>query len=895
MSATPEKAQEFINYCRQYIKGDEKGEAQIFLDRFFQVFNYEGALQAGAIFEERINHGSKTGHTGFADLLWKNRVLIEMKKRDSDLSNREYRTQAERYYIRIKKSDRPRYVILCNFDEFHIYDFDNQPDIPVDIILLENLSKRLPAFAFMEEKTSIPIFQNNQVEITEKAARRLGDVLHSLLERGEKNNYQKYSVFQAQKFILQCVLAMYAEDIGLLPPAIFTRCVQECLQDNANSYDVIGGLFKAMNEQGITPDGKYEGVNYFNGGLFTEIHPIKLELGELRLLQVCCEQNWSKVRPSIFGNLFEGALKYTDKSKDKKQKQRHIHGVHFTSESDIRSIVIPTIRDYWLSRIDHSNTPEELQNLHEELVNYKVLDPACGSGNFLYVAYQELKYIEQVLLDKLGNPQIIKKVSPQQFYGMDINSFAVELAKVTLMIGRKVAIDQLGLNEPSLPLDQLDSNIICTDALFTDWINADAIIGNPPFLGSKHIRLTLGDDYAETLFNKFPDVKDVDFCSYWFRIAHHNINDNGRVGLVATNSISQGKSRAVSLDYITENNGYIYNAISSQVWSGEAKVHVSIINWCKTQPEHYILDGKEVSNINSSLQSSIKVTNAVRLNANLNKCFQGVSPVGMGFIIDAETVKDWIKADPKNQQVLKLFSMGKNLAQNVNGIPDRWIIDFNEMSLEDAIDYHLPFEHIKKTVKPERESNRMEKRRLKWWQHGVNAVSMRQAIANLSYCFAVPEVSKWAIFIPVSAQWLSGNKTKIVATEDYYILGILTSQVHRIWMNVQKSTLKADIAYTHNTCFETFPFPQNPPQKIVENIRKLMLELHEYRSKEMEKKGWGITQLYNQYYHEPASKLYQYHQKLDDLVLKAYNFLPDDNILEKLFALNQQLAEKEQN
>jgi type II restriction/modification system DNA methylase subunit YeeA len=672
MTPTLETLQEFVNYCQEYIKGDEKGEAQIFLEKFFQAFGHKGTKEAGAIFEDRIEKGGKTGKTGFADLLWKQHVLIEMKRRGTDLLDREYRTQAERYYIRIKKEDRPRYVILCNFDEFHIYDFDNQPDDPVDIVLLENLPKKIAAFTFIQSKVLKPIFQNNQVEITEKAARRLGDLLHSLLERGERNNYQKYTPIQAQKFVLQCVLAMYAEDIGLLPDDIFTRCVKECLEDNLNSYDVIGGLFKAMNEQGITPDGKYEGVAYFDGGLFKEIHPIKLEYGELQLLNACADQDWSKVRPSIFGNLFEGALKYTDQSKQKTKKQRHAHGIHFTSEGDIRSIVLPTIREYWEAKINQANSLEELEKLHEELVNYKVLDPACGSGNFLYVAYQELKYIEKLLLEKIdhfsemsfqntpetsfprkwessntlldsrfhGNDNMnfhdrqkgIKRVSVKQFYGMDLNPFAVELAKVTLMIGRKVAIDKLGLNEPSLPLDQLDDNIICADALFTDWVKADAIIGNPPFLGGKQIRLTLGDEYVDQLFARFPDVKDVDFCAYWFRIAHQQLDSNGRAGLVATNSISQGKSRRVSLDFITENNGYIYHAISSQVWSGEAAVHVSIVNWCKIKPDYFILDGKEVFLINSSLTSSVTVTEAVRLNANLNQSFQGVIPNGKGFL-----------------------------------------------------------------------------------------------------------------------------------------------------------------------------------------------------------------------------------------------------------------------
>jgi hypothetical protein len=690
---------------------------------------------------------------------------------------------------------------------------------------------------------------------------------------------------------------MYAEDIGLLPPAMFTSCLQDCLENPGNSYDILGRLFQVMNQPGVVLDGRYVGVECINSRLWDKIYPIQLEYGELSLLLACAGQDWSKVRPSIFGNLLEGALTYTDKTQDKSQQQRHAHGIHFTSEADIRSIVFPTIREYWSDRITQANTLKELQLLYHELINYKILDPACGSGNFLYVAYQELKYIETILWEKIANFEDIsgytQGVSPEQFYGMDINAFAVELAKVTLMIGRKIAIDQLGLNESCLPLDTLDKNIICADALFTDWVQADVIIGNPPFLGSKHIRLTLGDEYVNQLFKRFPEIRDVDFCAYWFRLTHDHLGDKGRAGLVATNSISQGKSRAVSLDYITENGGYIYQAISSQEWSGDAKVHVSIVNWSKQKPNHAILDGKEVSLINSSLQSTIKVTQAVRLKANLNQCFQGVIPIGMGFIIDQETVKEWIKQDSKNQEILKLFSMGANLAKNPLGKPERWIIDFNEMSLEEASNYQLPFTHIKQNVKPEREQNRAKRARDYWWQLFATRPAMRKEIANLSYYLTVPRLSKWAIFLPASIEWLAGDQSVVVATEDYYILGVLLSDIHRIWVKAQSSTLKGDTRYTHTTCFETFPFPQTPGKNIIENIRKITIELHEYRSQEMIKKGWGITQLYNKYYHEPASNLYIFHRKLDQLVREAYHFKSEDNILEKLLELNQECAEKE--
>jgi very-short-patch-repair endonuclease len=311
------------------------------------------------------------------------------------------------------------------------------------------------------------------------------------------------------------------------------------------------------------------------------------------------------------------------------------------------------------------------------------------------------------------------------------------------------------------------------------------------------------------------------------------------------------------------------------------------------QPMICYLDNQVVSYINSSLKAEIDVTQAIRLKANLNQCFQGVIPLGKGFLIAEEQVNHWIKTDPKHQEVLKLFSMGANLAREVNGRPDRWVIDFNDMSVEDASDYRLAFQHVKATVKPERDTNRRATRRMNWWKFGESAPKMRKSLASLSWYFAVPEVSKWAIFVPCPPDWLPGNKTKAVASDDFYIFGILTSNAHRTWMHAQKSTLKADIAYTHNTCFETFPFPQTPALALVEKIRSTTIDLHTYRSEQMEKKQWGITKLYNEYFSEPTSQLYKLHAKLDALVLQAYSFSETDDILEKLLTLNLELAEKE--
>ncbi|KAM3103634.1 DNA methyltransferase [Phormidesmis sp. 146-12] len=893
MSATPASLQAFVSFC-QGLKGDEKGESQTFLDRFFRAFGHEGAIEAGAEFEDRLKKSSAKGKTGFADLVWRSRqgvpgVLIEMKKRGEDLSK--HYAQVERYWMRITPN-RPRYAMLCNFDEFWIFDFENQVDEPVDKISLAQLPERSSALTFMEIGGMRPVFQNNQVEVTDRSARRLGELYQLLYERGKHNGFDSFSEEQLQRFVLQCVLAMFAEDRGLLPRDIFVSLIQDCMT-GGSTYDLIGGLFSEMNRRGKTPAGRYQGVDYFNGGLFAIVDPIELTHEELKFLDVCARDNWTYVRPSIFGNIFEGAID---------QSKRHAHGIHFTSEVDIRQIVRPTISDFWEERINGAGSIAELNALQLELQAYRVLDPACGSGNFLYVAYQELKRMEKLLIDKIAERKrsdtgqmAIGYVTPNQFFGMDTNSFAVQLARVTMMIGRKIAIDKLGLFEPALPLDTLDQNIVCKDALFSEWEKADAIIGNPPFLGGARMRQNLGDDYVDRMFKKFSILKNqqVDFATYWFRLAHEHLKEDGRAGLVGTNSISQGKSRNASLDYIVQNGGYIHDAISSQPWSGEAKVHVSLVNWMKQKPHVLHLDNQVVKVISSSLKSGVDVSRAIQLSVNLNQLFRGVEPNGKGFFIDENTAKVWLDKEPSNQVVLKRFSMGANLAQEPQGKPDRWIIDFDDMSIEDASSYKLPFEYIRNYVKPERAKSREAFLKERWWQYRRNNKPLRNAIAGLSHYFAVPRVSKWAVFISVPSTWLPGEKSVVFTSNDFYVLGILTSNVHRTWMDTQKSTLKADIAYTPTTCFETFPFPQSPSAKLIEQIRNAALTLHEYRIQQMEKKQWGITQLYNQWFHEPSSQLAKHHTQLDALVLKAYGFSKTDDILTKLLDLNQQLAHKE--
>ena len=271
-----------------------------------------------------------------------------------------------------------------------------------------------------------------------------------------------------------------------------------------------------MNTPGKTAGGRFKGVDYFNGGIFE--HPARVELhtDELAQLKTAAEQKWSKVRPEIFGTIFQHSVD---------QDERHAFGAHFTSAVDIMKIVKPTITDPWETLINRAKSLAELEKLHERMQHYRVLDPACGSGNFLYLAYRELKRLEKKLFDRMDEiaPSEKRKarrlsfVTARQFYGMDILPFAVELAKVTMMIARKLSIEELHMQEPALPFDDLDDNFIAGDSLITfpenggtpfktPWPVADVIIGNPPFLGAKRLKPERGVDYVNAVRKLYPEV-----------------------------------------------------------------------------------------------------------------------------------------------------------------------------------------------------------------------------------------------------------------------------------------------------------------------------------------------------------------------------------------------------
>ena len=290
MSEDLDRIRTFVEYARS-LSGYEKGEAQVFCDRLFQGFGHDGYKEAGATLEKRVRGRRKT--TQFIDMLWKSRLLLEMKSRGEKLQK--HYQQAFEYWLSATP-DRPRYVVLCNFDEFWVYNFNFQLHEPVDRILLKDLPERYTALNFLFPDKRKPIFNNDRVAVTRAAADKVAQVFNALVSRGEERQ-------RSQRFILQCVVAMFAEDFDLLPKGLFSELLDDCATDDrSSSYDLLGALFRQMNSERPARSGRFQQVAYFNGGLFETIDPIELAKDELLLMMQASSEHWGKVAPPIFGD-----------------------------------------------------------------------------------------------------------------------------------------------------------------------------------------------------------------------------------------------------------------------------------------------------------------------------------------------------------------------------------------------------------------------------------------------------------------------------------------------------------------------------------------------------------------------------------------------------------------
>jgi len=646
--------------------GGERSEAQTFLNELFDC--YGTARQNVASFEQRQG-------TTFLDLIWPRICLIEMKAPSETTKLPAHRKQALDYWENAAdpatNTPSPRWVVICSFRKLEIWEpgsFPRQPRLVLDLI---DLPDQYDALLFLAGEE--PVFAGGQAALTREAVVHIVDLYERLQIRAAADDDV------LRDFLLQTVWCLFAEDLAQIPGHRFTQLIDGLIANpGRSSGDDLYGLFQALNEPGTRPQhGMYAGVPYANGGLFERPARVHLEVPELEHLRAAAGFQWKEVQPSIFGSLLEGGLGHD---------RQWTLGAHYTHEADIQKVVQPTIVEPWQERIDGLTKHKDAVAAQNDLLNYVVLDPACGSGNFLYVAYRELRRVEKRLREREAELRVAEgKPKADQgslsaflplsnIRGIEIDGFAVALARVTLWMGHTLAVRELELDESTLPLADL-SGIQVGDALKLDWPRADAIIGNPPFHGDRNLRRLLGDDYVAWLTSEFK-IGVKDYCVYWFRKAHDHLQPGGRAGLVGTNSVSQNRARGASLQYIIETGGVIVSAVSKQPWPGDAVVNVSIVNWVK-EPKHApamrVLDGVQVSAVTAALRAPEgDVSSAARLGRNNSRCFYGPIPSGTGFILGKSQAESFLaSADASYRDVIRPYLGGEDIATDPLQSPSR--------------------------------------------------------------------------------------------------------------------------------------------------------------------------------------------------------------------------------
>jgi hypothetical protein len=748
--------------------------------------------------------------------------------------------------------DNPPLQIVCDRERIEIHTvFRGYPDEPRTIWLKDigdPANLQTLRWVFTDPDKLKP--HKSNAAITQEVAAEFANLAKSMRARG-------LDAQQVAHFLTQCIFCMFAEDEGLLHDsptdnnAIFTALLKSAYTDTAKAILRITSLFTAMQNDG----GQYgnDSITWFNGGLFKKIDVPALTLEDMGSLYRAADQHdWRAIDPTIFGTLFESGLDPSSRAE---------LGAHFTDVATIHKIIDPLItiplRAEWqvakasiaaaMAKFAGSKdsllnaTKTRAQNAHrkvaentyyaymERLRNFRVLDAACGSGNFLYLALHALKDLEhtaQLEADALGlqQQQLGIECGTQNILGVEINEYAAELARVTVWIGDIQWCQRNGRPIHKRPvLHSLDSiehrdALLNADGTEATWPQADVLVGNPPFLGGSKKRGELGDAYfagLEKVFsNRVPGGADL--VCYWFDKARAAIRA-GRLkaaGLVSTNSIRGGSNRKV-LDAICQSESTpIFEAWSDEAWVNYgAAVRVSLV--CFGRGSSPCLNGATVPQIYADLTApseagdSLNLSKATLLAECMGTSFQGASKKAK-FEIDEHLAREWLRLpNPHgrpNSDVLKPWANGFELSR---GPQHQWIIDFgNELSESDASLYEAPFAYVVAHIKPERITKTDSALRDFWWRFGRPRVEMRMALKPLPRFIATVAHSKHRFFVWLPISTSPDQALITFARADDTTFGILHSRFHELWSLRMGTSLEDRPRYTPTTCFETFPFPK---------------------------------------------------------------------------------------
>jgi len=958
-------------------------------------------------FEKAVPKAGKGGGSGFADVWRKGCFVWEYKRKKTYNTLAAAIAQARDYAAQLEN---PPLAIACDIDEIQIRTlFTGSVSVTHTIRLgdLNDAAKRqLLRRCFTDPASLRPDLTPQHV--TEEAARRFATLAQGLRERRDRLG-RPHDARRVAHFLNKIVFCLFAEDSGLLPGNVFSAIVEEALRDKSNLSPLLADLFDKMR----TGKGYFGTVKipWFNGGLFDDDDVLELLFPEVQTLGEAMKLDWASIEPVIFGTLFERGLDparrkemaglfdaaadaKAGKGRRKKAEaapppalplkggataaQRSLGkgvGIHYTDTATIMKIVEPVVlrplAAEWetvKAAIDKAKGTKKKDDLYlafrERLGAFRVLDPACGSGNFLYLALRHLKDFDKKVeedgkaLGVTADPKG-QRITPRTVLGIEINPYAAELARVTVWIGELQWQMANGYGVTRRPILGALDGIENRDALLTEkgkeakWPAAQAIVGNPPFLGGKLLRRSLGDNTVDAMFAIYGEriPPEADLVCYWLGKGLDQLmsGQTERVGFVTTNSVRGGANRAI-FDRL-DAHGRVFEAWADEPWVLDgAAVRVSLVAFDLSKgAKGARLDGRDVERINADLtSSSFDLTQAKGLTENSGVAFMGDTKGG-AFDVDGHLARQWLALplNPNgrsNADVLKPWINGSDVTRRPQG---KWTIDFGwTMTEAEASAYQAPFEYVVKNVKPERIRNNRKLYADYWWRHVEPRQGMIAALAQVRRQIVTPRVSKHRLFVWRPTGVLADSATIVVARDDDCIFGILHSCLHEIWSLRLGTWLGVgnDPRYTPSTTFETFPFPERlTPDRLArksaddaksKRIASAAMKLSELRSNWLEPpdlvkrepevvpgypdrilprnhaaaeqlKKRTLTNLYN----ERPTWLAHAHRDLDRAVAAAYGWpeeladraqpenpdaadrkAAEEEILKRLFDLNQERA-----
>ena len=793
----------------------------------------------------------------------------------------------------LKEQKSMRFVFLTDFKTIKAYDLKLLTSLDIEF---EELSKNSDFFWPIAGVEKATIYEEKEADV--KASVKMAKLYDEIKKSNPTNT--KEEIHALNVFLTRLLFCYFAEDTDIFPNSNqFTNYLKSVsCEDGSDLHIHLNTLFDTLNSTNRDISNHLKEFPYVNGGLFKEVFPplIFTSLSRKLIIECGAELNWSLINPDIFGSMIQAVIS---------DEHRGTNGMHYTSVPNIMKVINPLFLDELKEEFEKSKgNSKKLNELHKRITNLKIFDPACGSGNFLIIAYKELRKLEMDIF-KSGQMLNMPSIKLNQFYGIELDDFAHEVAILSLWLAEHQMNQEFkklfGNCTPTLPLKD-GGNIVCGNATRLDWEEVCPknegdeiyILGNPPYLGGKLQNDEQKED-TEFVFKGFGKYKNIDYIGCWFYKGSLYLDENIKIAFVSTNSISQGTQVNDLWPYILKNGVEIFFAVKDFKWKNNAKnnagVNVVIIGLTKENKKNkyfYFENYKvKVNYINAYLLDAPEIYIEKRTTplSEFPLMNQGNIPLENGLLrFDLQEKLEIISLYPNSEILFKKVTGSDELLNNI----ERWCLWISN----EQLDFALSIEPIKQRIEKVKEFRE---------NGATNAISC----ANRSHQFCMintPKSNQIVIpivsserrkYIPISLfddDYIVMNSALVIYDAELYILGILNSTIHRIWVSSFSGKLESRFRYSVGLCWYSFPFPKiNQIQK--EKIEELVNIILDERDKEYLK---TLAELYDP--DKMPDGLKKAHETLDLYIETIYRdkpFTSDEERLEHLFKLYEKMIKEE--